>query len=319
MILPPSQWAALGPDLQALQHALYLSRGASVFRVSQILRVPSRSQSREGSNKPSSSLSVGGSAQPQTLADAASIAVQRAGHLRRVLLALPQPEPLPRLVDVFANPRALKSTMGSNAMMEDRLAAALSRGFGSVCRAEASDRTTERIVELLHSSGSTRYVPRPSTTETITYNVPALEAALSLDDCRCVLPAVRDALHKSFLESGRRHLTYAHRFRIVARDLFLACERGDYTRASLMVGGKFALRKTSLSSVSSMPSGSQALSSIDAIKASVVASHDKQAIGALVENERSQLHVVDAPSAASVLGLGALQVRSACVPCVPPF
>ena len=126
--------------------------------------------------------------------------------------------------------------------------------------AEATDRVTERLVDHLNNAGAARYVPRLSSTDSIAYSVPALEAALVLDDCRCVLPSVRVALSQAFVEAGRRHLGYAHRLRVMARDLFLACERGEYSRASLMIGTNFTLRKTSIGSVASNGLGSTAAS-----------------------------------------------------------
>lgn len=268
--------------------------------------------SRDGTRAPPAS---GTSSAPQSLGDAAMIAVHRAEHLRRVLLALPQPEPLPRIAGVFANPRPLRELMGAASLMEDQLAAALARGHCSVRKSDANDRVTGRLVKILSDAGAARYVPRPSTTDTVAYSVPAIEAALAFEDCQCVLPAARAALHKAFVEAGRRHLGYVHRLRIRARDLFLACERGEYARAAMMVMGKLAARKTSVSSVGSTGGADTALSSLGAQKASLGVSRAPSmvsSLGAAGPSDRAAFFLTEAASGASH-GLGAIQVRGSTV------
>jgi hypothetical protein len=124
------QWNALGPLLQELQHAVHLSKGSAVFRVGGS-RVAGVSASSDGfSSAP--------------LDEVATAAVQRAGHLRRVLLALPRPEPLPRLAAMFSSSAPVRSLMGPEGSFTDRLALALGRGLSTITSAELTDQVCLR-------------------------------------------------------------------------------------------------------------------------------------------------------------------------------
>lgn len=245
----------------------------------------------------------------------AAACVNRAGYLRRVLLELPLPEPQPRALSMFANPRPVRDIVGANAMLKDPLSVALARGHGTALKAETADRITASICSVLTDAGNARHVPRPSTTETLCYSIPALEAALSLDDCRCVLPAARDALRQAYSEAGQRHLAYVHRLRVMARDLFLACERGDYVRASLMVSGHLALRKSSTSGTAASSASQEALASLGASKTTITGSRrrsstERSMLGGTTDDRLSQsmANIVDA---SSTVGIGQIQVLNA--------
>ena len=130
------QWNALGPQLQELQHAAFVARGAAVFRGSGGVGMnASVSRIADG-------LTVGAA-----LEEAAAAAVRRAGHLRRVLLALPQPEPLTRMANIFARSAPVSALMGASATVEDPLAPVLSRGQSSLLAAELTDKVRSRILQ----------------------------------------------------------------------------------------------------------------------------------------------------------------------------
>ena len=185
---------------------------------------------------------------------------------------------------------------------------------------------TARLVALLQDAGSARAVSRPDTTSTLTYSIPAVEAALAADDCRCLLRGPREALRKAVAEAGRRHLLYAHRLRVTARDMFVAVRRGEYTRASLMVGGGQISSKrgggTSVVSGSAAAASSlKALATIGASRATFGVDNRRRASGGSLNSAGGATAApderLDAPppgmseeaSATITAGLGSLQVR----------
>jgi hypothetical protein len=174
-------------------------------------------------------------------------------------------------------------------------------------------------------------VPRPDSTSALSYSVPAIEAMLAADDCRCLLRGPREALNKAVAEAGRRHLAYTHRLRVTARDMYLACRRGEYTRASLMVGGKMASKRTggapgSVGAASSLRAlatigASRATFGVDRRRASAASDVDNRrrpstsgsmlSSGAATEHAHPGTAPAGADESAAVIaaGLGSLQVR----------
>jgi hypothetical protein len=153
------------------------------------------------------------------------------------------------------------------------------------------------------------------------YSVPVINAILAADDTRCLLQGPREALRKAVAEAGRRHLLYAHRLRLAARDMFVAVQRGEYTRASLLVGGQLALKRSSSTgttdSVGAASYSLKALASIGAGRATFGVSRRRSSAGSAVSTtsalERENPASVPAGSAETAAiaaaGLGTLQVR----------